>query len=91
MQIELEKTLPLDPALDNGCPCPHAAAVAEKMRQRAIHGLNKYGVTCARTDLSMIQWLRHAQEEAMDLAVYLDRLIYDLERAEYIKEGKSPT
>ncbi len=28
-----------------------------------------------RTDLSRLDWLRHAQEEAMDLAVYLEKLI----------------
>lgn len=28
-----------------------------------------------RTDLSEIEWLKHAQEEAMDLAVYLEKLI----------------
>jgi hypothetical protein len=31
-----------------------------------------------RTDLSRLEWLKHAQEEAMDLAVYLQKLI-DLE------------
>jgi len=66
------------------CPCPHAAAVAERMKQRALHGLNKYGVTCARTDLTEAQWLNHAQEEAMDLAVYLNRLMTDLKKAQSI-------
>ena len=49
--------------------------VREKLLQRSIVGLSKYGVTTERTDLSDLQWLRHAQEEAMDLAVYLEKII----------------
>lgn len=55
-------------------------AVAAKLLKRAGVGLAKYGVTVERTDLSTLDWLIHAQEEAMDLAVYLERLIQD-ERA----------
>jgi hypothetical protein len=50
-------------------------AVINKMTQRAEIGLRKYGVTTERTDLTQKQWLIHAQEEAMDLAIYLQRLI----------------
>jgi hypothetical protein len=35
-------------------------------------GLRKYGTTTERTDLGPVAWLRHAQEEALDLAVYLE-------------------
>ncbi len=52
-------------------------AVAAKLLKRAEVGLAKYGVTMERTDLSHLDWLIHAQEEAMDLAVYLERLIQD--------------
>lgn len=52
-------------------------AVREKLKTRAEHGMRKYGVTTEREDLSRKQWLVHAQEEAMDLAVYLQRLIND--------------
>lgn len=52
-------------------------AVAEKLKTRALFGFNKYGVTMERTDLSRLDWLIHAQEEAMDLAVYLERLIQE--------------
>ena len=31
--------------------------------------------TMERTDLSLVEWLIHAQEEAMDLAIYLQKLI----------------
>lgn len=52
-------------------------AVASKLKTRALAGFNKYGVTMERKDLSRLDWLIHAQEEAMDLAVYLERLICD--------------
>ena len=50
-------------------------SVREKLRSRAEVGQRKYGVTMERTDLTHRQWLVHAQEEAMDLAVYLEKLI----------------
>jgi len=53
--------------------------VTEKIQSRAELGLNKYGLTMERTDLTTLEWLKHAQEEAMDSAVYLERLIQDYE------------
>lgn len=57
-------------------------AVKEKMTDRAELGLKKYGVSMERTDLSEIDWLIHAQEEAMDLAIYLERIIQNRRNAE---------
>ena len=48
-----------------------------KIAKRAIQGREKYGTTMERDDLTQLEWLIHAQEEAMDLAVYLERLIQD--------------
>lgn len=56
-------------------------AVSAKILKRAEVGLAKYGVTMERTDLSRLEWLIHAQEEAMDLAVYLERLIQEERRS----------
>ena len=55
--------------------------VIDKIRLRREAGRKKYGVTMERTDLTRLDWLRHAQEEAMDLAIYLERLIRDEEAA----------
>ena len=44
-------------------------AVMAKIYERALVGKSKYGVTMERDDLSLKEWLIHAQEEAMDLAV----------------------
>tara|TARA_R110002012_G_scaffold90930_1_gene221864 strand:- start:215 stop:424 length:210 start_codon:yes stop_codon:yes gene_type:complete len=49
--------------------------VCTKITQRAELGKKKYKTTMDRKDLTKLQWLKHAQEEAMDLAVYLEKLI----------------
>jgi len=58
---------------------PNVDAVCAMLQSRARFGLKKYGVDTTRQDLTHLDWLRHAQEEAMDLAVYLQRIITDLE------------
>jgi len=55
-------------------------SVCSKILDRAKTGKEKYGTTMERTDLSRLEWLIHAQEEAMDLCVYLEKLI-DLEKS----------
>lgn len=55
--------------------------VIVKIKKRAMAGKIKYGVTMERTDLTKIQWLIHAQEEALDFAIYLQKLI-ELEQNE---------
>jgi hypothetical protein len=49
--------------------------VCSKILDRAEVGKKKYGTTMDRKDLTELEWLKHAQEEAMDLAVYLEKLI----------------
>jgi len=49
--------------------------VCKKIQGRAEVGKSKYGVTMETAPLSRLEWLIHAQEEAMDLAVYLQKLI----------------
>jgi hypothetical protein len=54
---------------------PNVERVMNRLADRAAAGLLKYGTDTTRTDLTRAQWLRHAQEEALDFAVYLERLI----------------
>ena len=54
---------------------PNVERVMNRLADRAAAGLLKYGTDTTRQDLTRAQWLRHAQEEALDLAVYLERLI----------------
>ena len=42
---------------------------------RAEMGKEKYNNTLDRTDLSVLDYLQHAKEEAMDLALYLEKTI----------------
>tara|TARA_R100000908_G_scaffold9961_2_gene3542 strand:+ start:537 stop:722 length:186 start_codon:yes stop_codon:yes gene_type:complete len=49
--------------------------VIKKIEARAKLGENKYNTTMERTDLSRKEWLIHAQEEALDLAIYLQKCI----------------
>lgn len=50
-------------------------AVCQKIKHRADFGFHKYGTTMERTDLTKLEWLTLAQEEAMDFCVYLQKLI----------------
>ena len=48
--------------------------VLARFNERSQVGINKYNTTLERTDLDTLQWLTHAQEEAMDFVLYLERL-----------------
>jgi hypothetical protein len=51
--------------------------VCEKIQGRAEVGLKKYGVSMADEVLSLREWLIHLQEELMDAAVYVEKLIQE--------------
>ena len=53
----------------------HIYSVITKLKTRSEAGLYKYGVTLERDDLTPVDWLNHAQQEAMDLANYLEVII----------------
>jgi hypothetical protein len=50
------------------------AAVIKKFIERSELGKKKYGLTLDRTDLKMLDWITHAQEELMDGILYLEKL-----------------
>ena len=49
--------------------------IIDDLLAREEKGLKEYGTTMDRTDLSEIEWLQHAYEEALDLSIYLKKLI----------------
>ncbi len=49
-------------------------SVIKKFKDRSNVGIKKYSTTLDRTDLKPIDWITHAQEEAMDFCLYLERL-----------------
>jgi hypothetical protein len=66
---------------------PIVESVRAKLLARSQTGIQKYGTMLTRTDLSRLDWLRHAQEEALDLANYLEVLI----QQEETENGRSQT
>jgi hypothetical protein len=54
-------------------------SVLDKFKERSEEGINKYGVTLDRKDLSPLEWLNHLQEELMDATLYIERLKKELE------------
>ena len=53
-------------------------AVIEKFKSRAAIGKAKYGTDLDRKDLSILEWIQHAQEEHMDAILYLEKLKKEL-------------
>ena len=49
-------------------------SVIEQFKQRSEVGISKYGVTLDREDLTMLEWLKHLQEELMDATLYIEKL-----------------
>lgn len=56
------------------------ARVCQLIAKRQQFGIKKYGLTVEHNPLNHRQWLQHALEETLDLAVYLQRSIEELDR-----------
>ena len=52
----------------------HVLAVIQQLKDRSIAGQKKYNTNLEREDLSIQDWLQHAQEETLDFANYLQVL-----------------
>lgn len=50
------------------------SAVISAFQKRADFGKKKYGTDLDRKDLSVLEWIQHAQEENMDAILYLEKL-----------------
>jgi hypothetical protein len=61
-------------------------SVINKFVERASFGKKKYGTDLDRTDLSIVDWIQHAQEEHMDAILYLEKL-----KQVYLEEKKTLT
>jgi hypothetical protein len=51
------------------------ASIIKQFEERSVKGKEKYGTDLDRTDLSLVDYLQHAKEEAMDMALYLEKAI----------------
>ncbi len=52
--------------------------IAHLLKSRSETGIRKYGTTLDRTDLTIKEWIDHSIEEALDLALYLERIKSEL-------------
>ena len=59
------------------------SSVINKFVIRAQFGKSKYGTDLDRTDLSLIDWIQHAQEEQMDSILYLEKIKQTLLNGEF--------
>ena len=55
-------------------------SIISQFVERSKIGKEKYGTTLDREDLSILEWIQHAQEEHMDAILYLEKL-----KKEYMK------
>lgn len=49
--------------------------VINDIQQRELKGIETYGTTMDREDLTQDQWLQHAYEESLDFCIYLKKLL----------------
>ena len=75
---KLEEGNVLHVGLDDVRNDPIVEKVKREFDVRSKIGISKYGKTLAENDLSLLQWLQHAKEEAMDQALYLQCIIDEL-------------
>ena len=55
-------------------------SVREMLKSRMEVGYAKYGITTERTDIDLLGWLQHLQEELLDAAVYVERLKSEIQK-----------
>jgi hypothetical protein len=80
-EIEEIKDEPMDQQIEDKI----VLRVLARFNERSQVGINKYNTTLERADLDTLEWLTHAQEEAMDFVLYLEKL-----KDEYNKPNLKP-
>jgi hypothetical protein len=64
-------------------------SVIKQFKDRSNVGIDKYGVTLDREDLTLIEWLEHTKQEQMDSVLYLEKAIKELKKQNIIDMMKS--
>ena len=65
IKVNEPKTVKLDPIVES---------VVNQLRDRSEVGVRKYGTTLEDNNLSVLEWIEHAKQEAMDFVLYLEKL-----------------
>lgn len=58
------------------------ATVCADIAKRQVMGMAKYQISVAENSLSQREWLNHAYEECLDMAIYLKRAIMEIDKTE---------
>ena len=68
------KTIKARPANNPPKKDKYVQQVKKNFEQRSQLGISKYNTTLERTDVDLLGWLTHLQEELMDATLYIERL-----------------
>ena len=68
------KTIKSRPANNPPKKDKYVQQVKKNFEQRSQLGISKYNTTLERTDVDLLGWLTHLQEELMDATLYIERL-----------------
>jgi len=63
-------------------------SVVGKFLERSAFGFQKYGTNLDRQDLSVLEWIHHAQEEHMDAILYLEKLKQEVSKSSLFLKGR---
>lgn len=55
-------------------PDQNVLEVIESFKKRSEVGFKKYGTNTERTDIDLLGWLNHLQEEMQDAIIYIQRI-----------------
>jgi hypothetical protein len=62
--------------------------VVSLFRSRSQRGIEKYGTTLDKNELSNREWLQHLQEELMDAALYVEKIKSIIDEQEGTKTNR---
>ena len=62
--------------------------VVSLFRSRSERGIQKYGTTLDKNELSNREWLQHLQEELMDAALYVETIKSIIDEQEGTKSNR---
>lgn len=88
IQITIEEIVETIEKTSNNSYCSDSIVnnVISAFIGRSNVGLQKYGTTLDRDDLSVLDWIQHAQEEHMDAILYLEKLKTEIKKGKRISE-----
>lgn len=59
---------------------PIVEDVIKQFRQRSQIGIEKYGTTLDRNDLSFLEWIQNFQEELCDAILYVEKIKQEINK-----------